>query len=505
MSAGDVPLREPQSGARPEPPIVESERSANRALAPLLVYLIILVAVVASLGAPLLPSVQADYGVSVAAAQWALTIALLTGAIATPIVGRLGVGAGRRTVLIVCLGAVAVGSLMCAIPLPFGLLLAGRGLQGVGLAVFPVTVSIAQEHLPEHRAGRMVWTLSVMTVASVGIGYPLTGVIADRAGYRAAFWVVLGLAVAAVLATVAAVPNGRPVRRQQFDALGAVVLSTGLAGLLLYISQGTEWGWATAVPLTILVFSVAALACWARREFSLTGRTPLVDLRVALQRRLLVANLTALLAMISMYMLLTLIVRFIQTPTSVSYGLGASITDSGFILLPLALGSFVAGVLADRVTRRVEPQRVIPLSLVVFVVASGLFAGFRTHLWEIVLIMAIAGVGNGFSFAVVPMVIAGVLPRNEVGSAIAFDQVLQRLGTAMGSALAATVLSAHPGSTGAFPSDRGYTAGCVIGIVLCGITGAVSWLVRSPRVSRQDESAVDQQFRARDVGGIVGG
>jgi len=471
----------------------------SRVLAPLLIYVVVLVAAVGSLGAPLLPSIQTDYGVSVGAAQWSLTITLLAGTVATPIVGRLGGGSCRRAVLLACLAAVVVGSLLSAIPLSFALLLLGRGLQGIGLALFPLTVSIAQDYLPALRARATVGTLSVMTVAGVGIGYPLTGVVAEYAGFRAAFWVVLGLSVIAFVASAVVVPGGSTRPTERFDALGAVLLSSGLAGLLLYISQGVQWGWAAELPLVIVAGAVAIMAVWVRREFRLSGRTPLVDLRVALHRGLLVANLTALLAMISMYMLLTFVVRYIQTPTSVSYGMGASIVDSGFVLLPLAVGSFAAGLLLDYVTRWVEPQRVIPLSAIMFTVALALFAGFRDHLWLVFLVMGIAGIGNGLSFAVVPRVIAEAVPRGEAGRAVAFNQVLQRLGSAIGSALAATVLTAHSVASSASPANSGYTSGCIVGIVLCALTGAVGWALGPSRGLRQHEAAVDEQLCARDV------
>ena len=461
----------------------------------LLVYVVVLVAAVGSLGAPLLPSIEADYKVSLGAAQWSLTITLLVGTVATPIVGRLGSGGRRRTVLLSSLVAVVVGGLLSAVPLPFAVLLLGRGLQGVGLAMFPLTVAIAQDYLPVERVRTTVATLSVMTVAAVGIGYPLTGLVAQYAGYRAAFWVVVGLSVIALVMSVALVPRGCPGAEKRFDLLGAVLLSVGLTCLLLYVSQGAQWGWARHGPLALLLFGLVMMTVWAEHQLRMREKAPLVDLRVALHRELLVPNLTALFAMVSMYMLLVLVVRYVQTPTSVSYGMGASVVVSGFVLLPLALGSFFAGKLLDYLTRWVEPQRVIPLSAVVFVVALSVFAFSRQHLWEVFVAMGIAGVGNGLSFAVVPRIIADAVPRGEAASAVAFNQVLQRLGSTVGSALAAAVLTAHSVRFSVFPADSGYTASAVLGIGLCAATGAASWLL-SGRRQRQGQVIAEEELSA---------
>jgi len=116
------------NGGEPAP----EERQA-RALTRTLLLIALVVAVVGSLGAPLITSVATTLGVSLAAAQWTLTIALLTGAVATPVLGRLGTGPRRRAVVLGTLGVVAAGSAATVLPLPLGVLLAGRAAQGCGL------------------------------------------------------------------------------------------------------------------------------------------------------------------------------------------------------------------------------------------------------------------------------------------------------------------------------------------------------------------------------------
>lgn len=90
------------------------------------------------LGAPLITSVATTLHVSLDAAQWTLTIVLLTGTVAAPVVGRLGTGARRRTVVLGTLAVVAAGSVLTVLPLPFGVLLVGRAAQGCGLALTPL-------------------------------------------------------------------------------------------------------------------------------------------------------------------------------------------------------------------------------------------------------------------------------------------------------------------------------------------------------------------------------
>src|SRR4051812_2750477 len=87
---------------------------ASRALTPALVFLGMVVAIVSSLGAPMIPTIAVAYGVPVADAQWSLTITMLVGAIATPTMGRLGDGQHRRAVILAALAAVTLGGTLAA-------------------------------------------------------------------------------------------------------------------------------------------------------------------------------------------------------------------------------------------------------------------------------------------------------------------------------------------------------------------------------------------------------
>ena len=120
---------------------------------------------------------------SLADAQWSLTITFLVGAVATPVLGRLGDGPHRRAVVLVALGLVVLGSVLAALPLPFGALLAGRGAAGRRPRPHLASPSPSRATALEgERSRSAVALLSITTVAGVGLGYPLTGLVAQAAG-----------------------------------------------------------------------------------------------------------------------------------------------------------------------------------------------------------------------------------------------------------------------------------------------------------------------------------
>jgi len=454
-----------------------------------LVFLGMVVAVVSSLGAPLVPTVAADYGVSLSSAQWSLTITLLAGAISTPLLGRLGDGPRRLQVILGALGLIVVGSVLAALPANFAVLLIGRALQGVGLGLTPLGMAVARDHLPAHKAQAAVATLPITTVAGVGLGYPLTALIAQHLGFHAAFWTAAG-ACAVVFVCAALVIPASPTRLpRKLDTLGALLLSAGLGALLIAVSEGGQWGWTSTRLACAAAVSLAALAACVGRE--LHTPHPLVDIRLLRNRSVLTADVTGLIAGVGMYLLMSVVILFVQTPTVTGYGLGASVVVGALVLMPFSAASVSASKLSPIISRRFGPDLVIPLGSMAFVLAMVIFLFLRDSLWEIFVVMAIGGLGEGCTFAAMPAFIVRAVPSAETGSALGVNQVLKVIGSSLGSALTASILTAHTPLRARFPTESGYTVAALVGIGIWLLAAVLSFLLpgRGAAARRESEGA----------------
>ena len=439
--------------------------AARPGLVPVLVYLAMLVAVISSLGAPLIPAIAAANDVSVTSAQWALTVTLVVGAVATPVIGRLGDGRHRRAVVLVVLSVVLLGSVLAALPLGLGWLVAGRGLQGLGLGITPLAIATARTALAGERSRSTVAALSVTVAAGVGLGYPLTGAIAEFGGVHAAFWFGAAASALAIVAAALVYPASPEVPPQRLDVAGALLLGTGLASGLLALGEAETWGWTSPAVLGLAAVAGVTLAGWA--VWQLRAPAPLVDLRLARGRTAATAHGAALLVGLANYLLLSSVPRLAQTPTSTGYGFGTSIVVAGLVLLPFSVASFLASRLARTLERAVGRRWVLPAGAVLLGTGEVLFAFVRTDLWQVFAAMAVAGLGVGTVFAALPGLIVSAVPAGETGSAMSLNQVLRYIGFAVGSALGATVLEAatEPGS--AFPVSGGYAAIGLVGLGAC--------------------------------------
>ena len=469
---------------------------SERALVPVLIFIGTVVAVISSLGAPLVPAIASSTGASLPHAQWALTITLLVGAVATPVVGRLGDGPNRRTVVLVVLGLVTLGGVLAALPLGLGWLIGGRALQGFGLGLTPVAIAVARNALAGERSRSTVAALSVTVAAGLGLGYPTAGLIAEVGGVHAAFWTGAGISFLALVAAATVLPGspGAPARR--LDVVGAVLLGAGLAGLLLALGQVETWGAGSPLLWVLAGVAVVVLAGWVWWE----SRTPLplVDLRLARGRTAATAHVAAALVGLTNYLLLAAIPILAQAPVAEGAGFGTSIVVAGLILLPFSLASVAGGKLARALADRAGPRIVLPLAALVQGGAYVVFLTARTQLWELFALMAVAGLGVGAAFAAFPALIISAVPQHETGSAMSLNQVFRYTGFAVGSALTATVLAAATAAGTSSPGGSGYGTIAMIGLVVCLATAAATWLIPGrttaprPAAVRAPETVADR-------------
>jgi MFS family permease len=462
-----------------------SRRPASpRLLAAVLVFLAVQSTAVASLGTPLLPTVQRVERVSLAASQWTLTITLLAGAVATPLMGRLGDGRLRRLTTVGAVAVMLAGCVLSALPAGFPAFLAGRVLQGAGLGLVPLATAVARDDLPADRSRSAIVLIGVTTAAGIGIGYPLVGLLAQGLGLYAPFWFAAGLSALALAAALVALPDS-PARPARVDITGAVLLGAGIAGLLLVLAQGPAWGWTSAATLAGAVTSVALLAVWIGWEQRV--RHPLIELRLLGRRPVLAANLTVFLIAVGFYPLMSLVVRFAQTPPAAGYGLDAPVVVAAAMLTPFSLASFAASRLAARAARRTSAEFVVAASCVLLIASMVLFLVARDSYPGLVAVMAVSGLGVGSAYAVNPLQITAGVPASETGSAISFYQLVRTVGYAIASALSATVLVLSTPAGRRFPADAGYSvaAGICIAVLVAALAASVVFVMRRPVLGRK--------------------
>lgn len=440
-------------------------------------------AVMSSLGTPLIPTIAESSGVSLSVAGWLLTATLLVGALATPVMGRLADGPHQRRVIVVALTVVLAGLVMSAASSNFALLLAGRTLQGVGLGLMPVTMAVARRHMPGDAVPRTIALLSVVALMGIGLGYPVTGILAEFWDFHAAFWAGAGVVALSLASAVLFLPGSSPGSAQPFDTVGALLICGALTSLIVVLSEAVRWGWLSAPVLGLFAVSAILAAAWARYE--LRTPEPLVDLRQTRHRTVLTADLSGFTISIGMYLFLPMVVEVVQLPTSTGFGLGGSVIVGACALVPLSAGTVVAGRIAPVFERRYGRRLMIPVGSLLFALSMVTFVVEHGHIWEVFVVTGIAGLAMGFTYAAMPGFIVTSVKAHETGSAMSFYQVLRSVGLATGSALSAALLAIFTSDVqGAVPRWEGFEASLLLGAGLNVLTAVFSYVLPGPDPAR---------------------
>ena len=269
-----------------------------------------------SLVIPALPSLEHSLHSSADSVAWLLTGYLLSAAIATPILGRVGDMMGKEKVLLVVLATLSFGTLVSALATNLPVMLVGRVIQGAGGAVFPLAFSIVRDEFPKERVVGAIGFLSAILGVGAGLGIVLAGPIIGHLSYHWLYWVPLVLCLISGVATVKFVPES-PIRTPgRINIMGALLMSGWLVAGLLAVSEGPIIGWGDSRIFGLFILTVVLIALWVRSESR--SHTPLVDMKMMRLPEVWTTNLAALLFGFGMFVMFTVVPWFVETPTTMA-------------------------------------------------------------------------------------------------------------------------------------------------------------------------------------------
>jgi EmrB/QacA subfamily drug resistance transporter len=440
---------------------------------------------------PALPALQRELDTTTTWVTWVMTGFLLSAAVLTPILGKLGDRFGKERLLVVSLGLFLIGCVGCAAAPNIWVLIAFRIVSGAAGAVFPLSFGIIRDEFPPERTKVGIGLLSAVFGVGGGLGLVLSGVIVDHVSWRWLFVVgAAGVAVAIVFVH-RFIPES-PVRSTaRIDVPGAVLMSIVLVTFLLALSEGSSWGWSSPAILGLFALSALSAVAWIVLELRIDE--PLIDMRVLAERSVLLTNVTALISGFAMFGSFVLVPRFVEAPgglpdgiaSQVDYGFGASATTVGLYLLPGSVLMLFAGPLAGLMGRRFGSKWPLSLGMTLTALSSALLATLHDEPWQIVVAMAGLSVGVGFSFAAMAALVTEAVDPTETGIATGINTVMRTVGAVIGAQVGAAILTATTLEGTSVPTEGAYVTAFVLSASAATVAALVAIFVTPGRRRRR--------------------
>ncbi|MFA3874157.1 MFS transporter [Streptomyces sp. MMCC 100] len=451
----------------------EPVRRASGATVPVLAFAGIVVAVMQTLLVPVIKDLPRLLDTSPSNATWVLTSTLLSGAVATPIMGRLGDLFGKRRMLIASLSVMVVGALLSALTEALVPMIVGRTLQGFAMGAIPLGIGLMRDMLPRERLASAMALMSSSIGVGGGLALPAAALVAQHTDWHALYFGAAGLGALSIALTLLVVPESPLRAKGSFDLPGALGLSAGLILFLLPISKGSDWGWASPTTLGLFAAAVVVLLLWGLMELRVAA--PLVDLRTTARREVLLTNLASIMVGVSFFVISLVLPQLLQLPSETGYGLGQSMVVAGLCVAPLGLTMMFTAPVYARLSARYGPRTTLIIGLVIIGIGYAGGLGLMSAAWQTVVTSVLIGAGIGLAYSSLPALIIGAVPASETGAANGLNTLMRSIGTSVSSAVIGMVLANTANDVGgvAVPTMQGFhvsfliaAAAVAVGLVL---------------------------------------
>jgi EmrB/QacA subfamily drug resistance transporter len=391
-----------------------------------------------------LPSIQRDLHFSQEDLQWVVNAYVLMFGGFMLLGGRAADLLGRRRVFMFGLVLFSLASLAGGLATSQGVLIAARGVQGLGAAILaPAALSIVTTTFAEGaERNKALGAWGAVAGSGGAAGVLLGGILTQSLGWQ---WVLfvnvpIGIAAAAIAPTLLAESRREGLERN-FDVAGAITSTAGLVLLVYAVVKAVDNGWGSTT--TIVMLAIAAVLLVAFAVIETRARQPLVPFRVFRIGSIAGANLTGLLmgaALFSMFFFISLYMQQI---------LGFDALEAGLAYLPLAGSIVVAAGVASQLTNRLGARPVLVGGLAL--VAGGLvwFSQVSvggSYLADVLGPSLLAGWGLGLAFVPVTIASQGGITEADAGLASGLINTAQQVGGALGLAVLATVANSATNS-----------------------------------------------------------
>lgn len=438
----------------PAPPIGKAAVGALGALA-------VSTGALESVVTPTLPLLQRELDMSPAEGALLSIVLLVTGALITPIAGKLGDRYGGKRVVVRLMAVVCAGGLVSALAPNLPVLLLGQVLQGAMVGALPLSFILVRAHLPAGESKVAIGVVSGLFVGGAMAGTLAAGPVAEGLSRHWMFALPTFAVIGATMLVHRLMPHDPPRRTDGagIDWPGLVLLSGTLVTLMLVLGLGADLVAQPLVLLGLVVLLAAFGTGWVAVERR--AASPMVDLRMLTRPAVGKSCVLTFLICVGTSAATYLVPQLFAVPAD-AYGFGASATEIGFFLLPGALAASLAGPISGIGVRRLGSRAVVTAGVLLMTVGLLGLAAAHTEIWHLVVGKALVALANGLCVTAMVTRTATSVDLGDTGIATGLVLVTRVIGFAVGVQVTGAILTAGTPSGSEIPAESAFVAGFVL-------------------------------------------
>ncbi|MFQ6851502.1 MFS transporter [Streptomyces sp. 35M1] len=438
----------------PAPPIGKAAVGALGALA-------VATGALESVVTPTLPLLQGELDMSPAEGALLSIVLLVTGALITPIAGKLGDRYGGKRVVVRLMAVVCAGGLVSALAPNLPVLLLGQVLQGAMVGALPLSFILVRAHLPAGESKVAIGVVSGLFVGGAMAGTLAAGPVAEGLSRHWMFALPTFAVIGATVLVHRLMPHDPPRRTDGagIDWPGLVLLSGTLVTLMLVLGLGADLVVQPLVLLGLVVLLAAFGTGWVAVERR--AASPMVDLRMLTRPAVGKSCVLTFLICVGTSAATYLVPQLFAVPAD-TYGFGASATGIGFFLLPGALAASLAGPISGIGVRRLGSRAVVTAGVLLMAVGLLGLAAAHTEIWHLVVGKALVALANGLCVTAMVTRTATSVDLGDTGIATGLVLVTRVIGFAVGVQVTGAILTAGTPTGSKIPAESAFVAGFIL-------------------------------------------
>jgi MFS family permease len=468
---------------------------------------------------PSLPTIISEFNLSYSLSPWILTTYLIVGAVMTPVTSSLAEIHGKRKILLAVMGVYAVGVTVGGLTTDFYSFIIARGMQGVGMSMFPIAFSVIREQFPKSRLAIGQGVITSMFACGSILGLLIGATIAEYSGWRTTFLSILPVAILLPIVvwkfarigevhsdwmtmttttTTTTSPqqqSGSSDKKKSLDLFGAATLAATITFFLLsltFIETRATGSNSTQSISQLAILSVGCIAAFV--AFLVAERRaihPLIDLKLLQNKILLFTNIMMIILGFSMFMVFQTIPILAESPPPA--GFGYSITGTAAIQLPFSIILLIFGPTSGYIVSKLGSIRPVIMGYAINAFGFFMLATFHSQPWMVSVALAIISTGLSLGSVGLMNIVLLATPYKNMVTSIGMTSLLRIIGSSVGPAVAGVLMQVGQinvqGHAGSFPAPESYTLIFLMAATMSLLSVIMTLKIRRSLLENQNKDA----------------